>query len=150
MEVIRNAILPTLALALTMLGISYTACSDTKAEVNNAGPAAELRAQIVQFEMKLNEMKKVHQSHVQQYSNEMGCNSDSKALGLIKHHNDIITHYQQLLDYNKLQLIQSDTSNSVRNKAQLDDLMKNIASLENDAREIKNGFVDFTPEHITK
>jgi hypothetical protein len=146
----RTAILPLFATALTVLGISYSACQDSNAEGQNGSPAKALREEIVHYEQELNDLKKIHQDHIKAYSYEMGCNGQSQALEVINNHNQLIDHLNQRLQYHKLQLIQSDTSNIARNSKQLEELKKDEEELTRGGNDIRTGLNDITPTHVTK
>ncbi|HTL81781.1 MAG TPA: hypothetical protein VL651_08765 [Bacteroidia bacterium] len=150
MNAIKSAVLPVLAVTLTIMAITYSACNETKANSTKDDQSAQLRAQIDQFEMNLTELKKVNDENVKSYSNEMGCNGESTMLDKIKQNTDLLTHYTQRLDYHKLQLVQADTLNSERNKQQLAELKKDMDDLEKDAKTIKEGFTTESPTHVTK
>jgi len=151
MQTYRSSILPFAALILTLLGLSYSACHESKAEGQSGSGAAELKQEILRFEETLSELKLIHQGHVTTYSGEMGCTGDSKALEIINMHNELIDHAQARLEYHKLQLIQADTTNQERNNAELAELKKDLEQLESDGQQIRTGFDNFTPAtHVTK
>jgi hypothetical protein len=150
MQTYRSSILPLFAILLSITAISYTSCHDTVAETKPGGSAAELKQQITRFEQTLTGLKLINDGHVKDYSEEMGCTSNSKALDIIKHHNELIEALNKRLGYHKLQLIQADTTNQERNKVELDELQKDFKTLETDAQEIRTGLVDYPPVHVTK
>ena len=150
MQTYRNSILPLFAIVLTILGVTYSACNDSKADTGNETPAGELRQEVNRFGQQLEELRTLHEGHIKAYSEEMGCVSNSKALEIINHHNELLDHLTQRLEYHKLQLIQADTSNTGRNKAQLEELKKDENELAKDGDEIRNGLDQFVPTHATK
>lgn len=150
MQTYRNSILPLIAITLTVLGISYTACHDSRAGAPESGPAQELRQEISHFEQDITELRKVHDEHIKAYANEMGCVGESKTLEIINHHNALLDHLKNRLEYHKLQIIQSDTTNTERNRIQLEDLKKDEQELAKDAEVIRTGFDEFVPTHATK
>jgi hypothetical protein len=135
---------------MVVFGISYSACHDSKADAPAGGPTQELRKEISQFEQELTDLRKVHEDQIKQYSNEMGCIGESKTLEIINAHNALLDHFKQRLEYHKLQMIQADTTNSERNKHQLEELKKDEQELTNNSEEIRNGLEAFTPTHVTK
>lgn len=150
MQTYRTSILPLFAIFLTFMAISYSACHETIAETKPTGGASELKNEISRFEKELGELKLINDGHVKEYSAEMGCNGNSQALEIIKHHNDLIDSLTQKLEYHKLQLIQADTTNQDRNKVELEQLKKDFQDLETDAQEIRTGLVNIPPTHVTK
>lgn len=150
MQTYRNSILPLFAIVLAVLGVTYTACNDSKADTGNESPASELRQEVNHFGQEVEELRTLHEGHIKSYGEEMGCMSNSKALEVINHHNELLEHLTKRLEYHKLQLIQADTSNAVRNRAQLEELKKDEVELSKDGDEIRNGLDQFVPTHATK
>lgn len=137
-------------MTLAILGISYSACNDSKADSISKSPAAELRQEIGRFELQYKELNSLHENQVGSYANDMGCAGNSKALELINNHQAILDHLGQRLQYHKLQLIQSDTTNEQRNNDQLAELKKDLQDLDSNAGEIRTGLDKFVPTHVTK
>ena len=150
MQTYRQSILPVFAIALAILGISYSACNDSKADSGSKTPAAELRQEINRFELKFEELSDLHEKQVGSYASDMGCAGNSNALEIINTHQAILDHLSQRLQYHKLQLIQSDTTNTARNKTQLIELKKDIQALDSSSVELRTGLDDFVPTHVTK
>jgi hypothetical protein len=150
MQTKSGFILPVVAIFLTFMAMSYSACHDSKAESRPSSGAIELKDEISRFEKELGELKKINDSHVQEYSEEMGCTANSKALEIIKHHNELIETLTKRLEYHKLQFIQADTANQQRNKAEMTELKNDFKELETDGQQIKTGLVAFPPTHVTK
>jgi hypothetical protein len=150
MQTYRSSILPLVAIFLTFMAITYSACHETIAETTPMSGASELKDEISRFAKALGELKLINDGHVKDYSAEMGCNGNSQALGIINHHNELIEALTKRLEYHKLQLIQADTSNQQRNKAELEELKKDFKDLDADGQEIKTGLVDIPPIHVTK
>ena len=146
----RSSILPLFAFVFTLLALCYSACNDSVAEEKSKGSASQLKEEVKKFELTLNELKTIHANHVKMYSDEMGCTKDSKALEIINHHNELLNKYEKRLLYHKMQLTQSDTSNTERNNTQMLELKKDLSELNTDATEIRTGFDNMEPSHITK
>ncbi len=130
--------------------MSYSACHESKAESKPYSGAIELKEEITNFENALKELKSVHDQHVKDYSAEMGCNGNSKALGIISYHNELLEFLNHKLEYHKLQFIQADTSDQERNKKQLAELKKDFELLQADGQEIRTGLDNYPPTHVTK
>ena len=109
-----------------------------------------LTEQVALFEKQLAEMKLIHANHVKTYADEMGCVKDSRALEIVNHHKALLDKNSDRQNYHKMQLFQGDTSNVERNDAQLAELKADLIQLQADANEIKTGFDNFSPAHITK
>ncbi len=152
MQVYRSSILPLIAFIFTLMGISYSACHESKAkDQSSPSGASELRLEVSRFEQSLEELKLVHDQHIKAYSDEMGTMRDSKALEVINKHNALLEHHTSRLDYHKLQMAHADTTNAARNKTELEELKKDIQQLTNDAQVIRTGLDDFSPPtHVTK
>jgi outer membrane murein-binding lipoprotein Lpp len=146
----KSVFLPVFACIITVASLIYSGCSETQAHSSSDSSAAELKSEINRFGMALQEIRRINDEQVKLYGSEMGCNTQSNTLDLIKEHNELINHYDLRLEYHKLQLIQADTINTERNKAQLDEVRSDISALEKDAQEIRKGLTDFTPTHATK
>jgi hypothetical protein len=132
------------------MAMSYSACHESKAELKPSSGALELKGEISRFEKELGQLKLINDGHVKEYSEEMGCTTNSKALEIIKHHNELIEALTKKLEYHKLQFIQSDTSNQARNKVEMDELKNDFKELEIDGQQIKTALEPFPPTHVTK
>jgi hypothetical protein len=152
MQVYRSSILPLIAFIFTLMGITYSACHESKAkDQSSPSGATELRQEVTRFEQDLTDLKTIHDQHIKAYSDEMGTMRDSKALEVINKHKALLEHHTSRLDYHKLQLVQADTTNAGRNKAELEELKKDMQQLTNDAQVIRTGLDDFSPPtHVTK
>ncbi|GAB4132629.1 MAG: hypothetical protein Fur0041_04160 [Bacteroidia bacterium] len=145
----HTSFLPAVAIFLSLFGIFYSGCQDSKAE-NKNGETGSIRSELRAYENKLNDVIKIHDSHVASYSNQMGATSESKALFLISEHRNKIEHHQSRIAYHKLQLVQADTSNAKRNAEQLNELKEDINQLNKDAESIRTGFDNAIPAHFSK
>jgi CRISPR/Cas system-associated protein Cas10 (large subunit of type III CRISPR-Cas system) len=150
MQTYRSSILPVVAITLTIILMTYSACHESKAESKPESGAIELKEQISRYEDALKDLEAIHLSHIKSYSDEMGCVSDSKALAIINAHNEILAHDKEKLEAYKLQFIQADTSNEERNKKELDELKKDYDQLQIDGQEIRTGLQNIPPLHVTK
>jgi hypothetical protein len=149
MQTSRN-FLPIIAFTLTIVALFYSACNESKADQKSTGTSSGLVEQVSLFEKELADLKVINENHIKTYSDEMGCLKDSKALEIINHHNELLDKNSDRLKYHKMQLIQADTTNATRNAEQLAVLKKDLLQLEADAAQIKTGFDNFVPTHITK
>lgn len=147
----RSSLLPLVALIFTIGSLLYSACNESNADQKKmTGASSALNEQVILFEKQLSELKLLHDNHIKAYSDEMGCVKDSKALEIVNQHKALLDGNSERQNYHKMQLIQADTTNLERNTAQLEVLKKDLAQLQADAEEIKTGFDNFTPAHITK
>lgn len=135
---------------LTICALCYSACHESKADQKVQTESVGLSDEISRFEKELTELKTIHTNHIKHYSDDMGCLRDSKALEIINRHNAILDRHSQRLQYHKMKLLQSDTGNvKLKNKA-FADLKHDFLVLQSDAQEIRSGFDNFKPAHITK
>lgn len=146
----RSSILPLIAFILTIGALCYSACHESRADQNAQTEAVGLTEEISRFENALSELKTIHTNHIKQYSDGMGCLRDSKALELIDRHNALLDHHSQRLQYHKMNLLQSDTGNLKLKNKQFADIKHDFLILQNDAQQIRTGFDNFKPAHITK
>lgn len=149
-ESFRSSILPLIAFIFTFLCLAYSACHESKAEQKDLAASTGLMEELSRFEIQLAELKAIHINHVKKYSDEMGCMKDSKALDIINKHNLLLDRHADRLQYHKMKILHSDTSNVERNNAQMNELKTDFQSLENDAAVIRTGFDNFSPAHVTK
>ncbi|CAN5909146.1 hypothetical protein BH11BAC7_BH11BAC7_29630 [soil metagenome] len=150
MQTYRRSLVPLVAFIFTLTAIFCSSCNESKADQKSTGSSALLAQQVSLFEKQLAELKLIHANHVKIYSDEMGCVKDSKALEIVNHHKDLLEKNSERQAYHKMQLIQADTTNAERNEAQLAELKADLLQLQADANEIKTGFDNFSPAHITK
>jgi hypothetical protein len=150
MQTYRSSLLPLLAFVVTISAILYSACNESKADQKKTSGASSLMEQVALFEKQLSDLKIIHQNHVKTYSDEMGCVKDSKALEIVNRHKAMLDKNSERQKYHRMQLIQGDTANAARNEKQLAELKKDFAQLQADAEQIKTGFDNFTPAHVTK
>ena len=146
----NRSLLPLFAFFFTIGAFFYSACNESKAGQKPTSTSSALAEQVARFEKELTGLKNIHLGHIKEYSDEMGCLRDSKALEIINHHNELLEKNSARLQYHKMQLIQSDTTNAERNNKQLEELKADMQQLENDAEVIKTGFDNFQPAHITR
>jgi hypothetical protein len=147
----RRSLLPLFAFLFTISALAYSSCHESKADQKNAtGVSSELTKEVSLFEQQLTALKVIHDNHVKTYSDEMGCVKDSKALEIVNHHRALLEKNSERRNYHRMQLIHADTTNVDRNDKQLKELKKDLLQLQADAEEIKTGFDNFTPAHITK
>jgi len=146
----KNILLPIAAVMLALFGISYSACQESKADTKSAGTASKIRQEIVQFEQMYNELKKVQETNVSAYSEEMGVTSNSTALEQISKQNEIMENLRLRLEYHRLQLIQADTTNETRNELQLKEISEDIVKLKADGEIIRTGFGGNVNTRVTK
>ena len=146
----KNILLPIAAVMLALFGISYSACQESKADTKSAGTASKIRQEIVQFEQMYNELKKVQETNVAAYSEEMGVTSNSTALEQISKQNEIMETLRLRLEYHRLQLIQADTTNETRNELQLKEISEDIVKLKVDGEIIRSGFGGNVNTRVTK
>ncbi|HET6991671.1 MAG TPA: hypothetical protein VFJ43_10125 [Bacteroidia bacterium] len=132
------------------MAFGYSACHESIAQVKSESGITLLKEQVRKFEQTLSDLKTIHADHVKQYSTEMGCTRDSKALEIINHHNELLDRHLQRLKYHKMKLAQADTSNADRNNEQLLELKKDFEQLTIDGNEIRTGFDNIEPSHVTK
>lgn len=151
MQTYRSSLLPLMAFIVTISALFYSACNESKADQKKtSGASSSLMDQVVLFEKQLSDLKIIHQNHVKAYSDEMGCVKDSKALEMVNRHKALLDKNSERQKYHRMQLIQGDTANAARNEKQLAELKKDLVQLQADADEIKTGFDNFTPAHVTK
>lgn len=150
MQTYRSSLLPLFAFIFTVGAIFYSSCNESKADQKSTSRSAMLTEQVALFEKQLAEMKMIHDNHVKTYSDEMGCVKDSKVLEIVNRHKALLNMNVERKNYHRMQLIHADTTNPTRNIAQLAELKADITQLQIDAKEIKTGFDNFTPVHITK
>ena len=152
MQTYRSSILPIVAIALAIFGISYSLTHNNEAVAKTPSGSSVLVQEVARFEKDLAELNLVHENHIKSYSDEMGCVKDSKALEIVSHHKSLLEHNKQRLEYHKLQLVQADTTNAERNQGELAELQKDFDQLNKDKEEIRTGFDNFVPgtAHITK
>jgi len=136
MQTYRSSILPIVAIALAIFGISYSLTHNNEAVAKTPSGSSVLVQEVARFEKDLAELNLVHENHIRSYSDEMGCVKDSKALEIVSHHKSLLEHNKQRLEYHKLQLVQADTSNAERNQGEL---------AEDDARQV--GGAEARDEH---
>ena len=154
MQSYRSSILPVVAIVLAFLAMTYSACHESIAESNpvsadSSNGQAELKKEISRFESSLKELQLIHDGHIKSYSDEMGCVRDSKALEIIKHHNELLaTHKDELASF-KLRIIMGG-SDAEKNKADLQELKKDFDQLQIDGVEIRTGLENIAPLNITK
>ena len=130
--------------------MSYSACHESEAAAKPASGAIELQNEITRFENELQDLKSVDEKQAKDYSAQMGCNANSKALGIINYHNELLAFLNQKLEAHKLEFIQGDTADQQRNKMQTEQLKKDFEILNTDGQEIKTGLNDFVPTQVTK
>lgn len=150
MQTYRSSLLPLFAFIFTVGAIFYSSCNESKADQKSTSRSAMLTEQVALFEKQLAEMKMIHDNHVKTYGDEMGCVKDSKALEIVNHHKTLLNKNSDRQNYHKMRLIQGDTTNAALNDAQLAELKADLIQLQADANEIKTGFDNFSPAHITK
>jgi hypothetical protein len=146
----KNIVLPLAACLMAMLGIGYSACQESKADNVPAGTVAEIRTNITKLDLLYQEMKTTHERNVIAYGQEMGVTSNSNTLEKINTQRELIEKYRLRLEYHKLQLIQSDTTNQTRNENQLKELNTDLAAFTTDAETIKAGFSESLNTKATK
>lgn len=146
----KNIVLPFVACLLAVLGIGYSACQESKADNVPGGTVATIRSEINKMDLLYQEVKSAHEKNVMAYGQEMGVTSNSNTLEKINNQRELIEKYRLRLEYHKLQLIQSDTSNQTRNENQLKELNSDLTALNLDAESIKAGFNETLNTKATK
>ncbi len=146
----KNILLPIAAIMMAFFGISYSACQESKADTKATGSAAQIREEIVRFDMMLKELNKIQQENVTAYSQEMGVTSNSHGLETISKQNEILETYHAKLASHRLQLIQADTTNQTRNEMQLTELETDMTQLQKDGEVIRNGVAETVNTKVTK
>lgn len=146
----KNIVLPFVACVMALLGIGYSACQESKADNLPTGEVALIRAEINKMDLLYQEVKSAHEKNVLAYGQEMGVTSNSNTLEKINTQRELIEKYRLRLEYHKLQLIQSDTSNHTRNENQLKELNSDLTALNQDAESIKVGFNESLNTKATK
>lgn len=146
----KNFALPIAACFMAILGIGYSACQESKADSVPGGTVAAIRSEITKLDLVYQEVKATHEKNVIAYSQEMGVTSKSNALDKINTQRELIEKYRLRLEYHKLQLIQSDTSNQIRNENQLKELNKDLTAITSDGEIIKAGFSEPINTKATK
>lgn len=146
----KNIVLPLAACLMAMLGIGYSACQESKADNLSSGTVAEIRSNINKLDLLYQDVKSTYEKNVIAYGQEMGVTSNSNTLEKINGQRDIIEKYRLRLEYHKLQLVQSDTSNQTRNENQLKELNTDLAAFNKDAETIKAGFSESLNTKATK
>jgi hypothetical protein len=151
MKSYRQSILPFFAVALAILGICYSACHDSKADTVSSNNVYHLKQEMVKFEEKFKSLKAIHENQLNGYVAEMGCNTNSQGLEIINKRQAMLDHFNQRLQYHKLQMIQADTTNAERNDKQLKELQSDIQELTGNEAEIRKGMEQTPiPMHVTK
>lgn len=133
-------LLPLSAGLITIMAISYSACHESKADgVSNSGVLV-LSQDLHRYEEKIKEMTAIHEEQVKNYTNEVGMTSNSEALEMIQEHKQILEKHQSRLDYHRLQMLHSDTTdisktNKIQSelKADLEVIAKDIEKVSADA-----------------
>ncbi len=143
-------VLPFLACLMALLGIGYSACQESKADNGPTGTIAAIRAEITKLDLLYQEVKAIHEKNVVAYGQEMGVTSNSNTLVKINAQRDLIEQYRLRLEYHKLQLLQSDTTNQTRNENQLKELTKDFNDLSKDAETVRAGFGEEVNTKVTK
>jgi hypothetical protein len=138
----KNIVLPFVACFMAVLGIGYSACQESKADSVPAGTVAAIRSEITKLDLLYKEVKATHEKNVNAYGQEMGEKINSQR--------ELSEKYRLRLEYHKLQLIQSDTSNQTRNDNQLKELNSDLTALTADAETIKAGFSESINTKATK
>jgi hypothetical protein len=146
----KNILLPIAAVMLALFGISYSACQESKADTKTTGSAAQIREDIARFDMMLKELNKIQQENVAAYSQEMGVTSNSNGLEIISSQNEILETYHSKLESHRLQLIQADTTNQMRNEMQLKELESDMTQLQKEGEVIRNGVTETVNTKVTK
>lgn len=138
----RTLLLPVIAVLMAFIGISYSACQESKADTKSTGSAAKIREEITRFDQLLKELNKVQKDNVNAYSQEMGVSSNSNGLETISRQNEVLEKYRSRLEYHRLQLIQADTTNITRNELQLKEISDDITNLKTEGDVIRHGLLD--------
>lgn len=146
----KNILLPIAAVMMAFFGISYSACQESKADTKATGSAVQIREEITRFDMMLKELSKIQQENVAAYSQEMGVTSNSNGLEVISRQNEILETYNTKLAGHRLQLIQADTTNQIRNEMQLTELELDMSQLQKDGDVIRHGVSEPVITKVTK
>lgn len=133
-------LLPFSAGIITVMAISYSACHESKADAANDTLTAFVNKDFHRYEEKINEMTRLHEEQVKNYTDDVGMTSNSEALALIQSHKVLLEKHQSRLDYHRLQLLHGDTTDVVKTtkmqnelKVDLETITKEIEKMSADA-----------------
>lgn len=133
-------LLPFSAGLITIMAISYSACHESKADGANNSDVLVLSQDFHRYEEKIKEMATIHEEQVKNYTNEVGMASNSEALEMIQAHRQILEKHQSRLDYHRLQMLHSDTTDVNKTnkilselKADFEVIVKDIEKISADA-----------------
>ncbi|MCA6363198.1 MAG: hypothetical protein IM638_09175 [Bacteroidetes bacterium] len=125
-------LLPFAATVITVFSISYSACHESKADGANETVSAQVRGDFQKYEIKIDELVKIHEEQVKLFTNDVGMTSNSEALDLIQKHKSLIEKHQNRLDYHRLQLLHGDTADTAKANIILNELKTDLELIAKD------------------
>jgi hypothetical protein len=150
MESIKSIFLPLIALLLTLAGISYSACHESKANGPEISGVKELHSELKAYEQAVEAIELTHRDWVNKYAKDMGCNSQSVQLAVVKENDSLIQSYQDRLKYHQLELLHADTTDTIRNSRQLIQLRIELSNINADLEALKKVNQSYSSKNITK
>jgi thiazole synthase ThiGH ThiG subunit len=130
-------LLPFTASVLTIMSISYSACHESKADGANDSATALVNGDFRKYELKIDELIKLHESQVKLLTNDVGMTSNSEALEMIQKHKSVIEKHQSRLDYHRLQLLHGDTADTAKANKMLNELKSDLELIAKDMEAVK-------------
>ncbi|MCU0432250.1 MAG: hypothetical protein MUC87_02205 [Bacteroidia bacterium] len=130
-------LLPFAATVITVSAISYSACHESKADSLTENAQAKVTSDFGKYEMKINELIKLHEEQVKLFTNEVGMTSNSEALDMIQTHKSMIEKHQSRLDYHRLQLLHGDTADTTKSNKILNELKADLELVAKDMETMK-------------
>lgn len=130
-------LLPFAATVIAILSISYSACHESKADGANNSTPAQVNSDFHKYEVKIDELIKIHEAQVKLLTNEVGMTSNSEALEMIQKHKSVIEKHQSRLDYHRLQLLHGDTADTVKANKILIELKADLELITKDMEAVK-------------
>ncbi|MGL4596517.1 MAG: hypothetical protein ACRCYO_03255 [Bacteroidia bacterium] len=150
MESLKSILLPLAALLLTLAGISYSACHESKANSPQVAGVQELHSELKSYQQAVEALQLTHTEWVEKYAKDMGCNSQSVQLEAVKQSDSLIQSYQEQLKYHQLELLQADTTDTIRNSRQLIQLRVELSKINEDLEALKKVNQAYNSKNITK
>lgn len=149
MNTLIKNILPILAGVLAVFGIVYSGCHESRAK-NEAGTAVELRKAIQLYEQQILEAETIHLAHVEQYGKEMGVTTGSDVMPKITAQQELLKKHKEIVEAHKMELLQTDTTNAVKNKELIKAIDANYQVLLKDLPVIKESLTGEYKTNVPK
>ncbi len=150
MESIKSILLPLAALLLTLTGISYSACHESKANSLRVAGVQELHTELSSYKQAVESLQATHTEWVEKYAKDMGCNSQSVQLAEVKKNDSLIQSYQERLKFHQLELLHADTTDTIRNSRQLIQLRVELSKIHQDLEELQKVNQAYNSKNVVK